>query len=924
MTIRRPYASLLAALMLTTALPAWAGSETTQLIEKAREAQRQGDARTAIIHLKNAVRKDPKDGESRYELGMIHMRTGDYPAAEKELRQARESNFDSTRVLPPLSYAYLMQGKFRQLLGDVEGCPGNGDCQAAVLAARARAQLALGNQADAVKEADAAIAAAPNIPDGRVARALAALAAQDTATAETQIDAALAAKATHAEALAVKGEIRRLANDPEGAVTALKAAVDANPRDSASRQKLAMMLLAVDRLDEAGEQAAEVLKANPKAVAATYVKATLDVRAGRYAEALELVRPLEPEIAKLSTGNYLLALVHGANGNTERALEAADRYQSAHPDNIPAAKLAAKLYSQRGESDRVVRLLMPFRDRLMDDSGALALLQSGLLAEGRTADVQDLMAAIAARHPDDSATKARMAFLKSGEGNRDGLRQLQDIAERDPGDTTAGLMLVMNRMSAGEFQQAIDAAKTMAAAQPKAPLPLHLAASARLAMGDDAGARNDFQAALANAPDFVPSALGLSEMDVRAGRPAEARARLDAIIKRQPKAPNAMLARARIETRAGSPERAVPFIERAIAAAPDSGDARSMLLVTLMEAGDKPRAAAAAADLVKTQPRNPAALELAGQAQVALGKREDALATYQQLARMAPDRDGLMHRLAQVQLGYDMLPEAKASLDKALTINPNNIAAWRDRVEVERRLSGTEAALKLAKTVRAKAPTDPNAALLEGDVAAMSAKPSEAEAAWHEAQAKIPSTYGAQRLYRAALQRGDRAGARKILTDWLAQSPDDASGRLVLADDLLVTGDYKAAAAHYERLAVKLPLSAAVHNNLAWSYDKLGDQRALPTAQRAFGLAPTSPDIVDTYATMLYRKGERDRGATLIQQAFSQAPNNPAIAFHMAEVLSDRKDIAAALKVLKPVVETKANFDEAMNARELYRRLGGQ
>ncbi|MBC7950489.1 MAG: PEP-CTERM system TPR-repeat protein PrsT [Rhodospirillaceae bacterium] len=917
--------ALLAALLVTTALPAWAASsETTQLMEKAREAQRQGDSRTAIIHLKNAVRKDPHNGESRYELGMVHMRTGDYPAAEKELRQAREANFDATRVLPPLSYAYLMQGKFRQLLGDVEGCPGNVDCQAAVLAARARAQLALGNQADSVKEADAAIQAAPSNPEGRVARALAALAAQDNTAAESQIDAALAAKPNHSEALAVKGEIRRLANDAEGAITALKAAVEANPRDNASRQKLAMLLLATDRMDEAGEQAAEVLKANPKAVIATYVKATLEVRANRMTEALELVRPMEPEIAKLSTGNYLLALIHGANGNTERALDAADRYLNANPDSVPAAKLAAKLYSQRGESDRVVRLLMSFRDRLMDDSGGLALLQSALLAEGRTNDVQDLMAAIAARHPDDSATKARMAFLKSGEGSREGLRQLQDIAERDPSDATAGLMLVMNRLSAGEFQQAIDAAKTMAAAQPKAPLPLHLSASARLAMGDEAGARTDFQAALANAPDFVPSALGLSEMDVRAGHVAGARARMDTIVKRQPKAVNALMARARIDMRAGSAALAVPFLERAIAQASDNGDARSMLLVALMEAGDKPRAANAANDLAKAQPRNQAALELAGQALVALGKREDALTIYQQLARLAPDRDGLLHRLAQVQMGYDMLPEAKASLDKVLTLNPANVAAWRDRVEVERRISGPDAALKLAKTVRAKAPTDPTAALLEGDVAALSAKPAEAEAAWREAQAKIPSTYGAQRLYRAALLRGDRAGARKILTDWLAHSPDDASGRLVLADDLLVAGDFKAAAAHYERLAAKLPLSAAVFNNLAWSYDKLGDARALPTAQRAFGLAPTSPDIVDTYATMLYRKGERDRGATLIQQAFAQNPNNPAIAFHMAEVLADRKDITAALKVLKPVMDTKANFDEATNARALYQRLGGQ
>ena len=72
----------------------------------------QGDASSAIVSLKNAVRLQPKDANSRYELGSLYLNEGDLYSAEKELEKAIELGFEAPLLLPKLTKIKMLLGKF--------------------------------------------------------------------------------------------------------------------------------------------------------------------------------------------------------------------------------------------------------------------------------------------------------------------------------------------------------------------------------------------------------------------------------------------------------------------------------------------------------------------------------------------------------------------------------------------------------------------------------------------------------------------------------------------------------------------------------------------------------------------------------------------------------------------------------------------
>ena len=110
----------------------------------ARAALGRGDARTAQIHLRNAVRHDPRHLEARRELGRVNLQLGDAAAAEKDLQQALQGGLDPGLVLPDYAAALLAQRKFEKLLSELRPGGRAAATEAVLLGLRGVARLALG------------------------------------------------------------------------------------------------------------------------------------------------------------------------------------------------------------------------------------------------------------------------------------------------------------------------------------------------------------------------------------------------------------------------------------------------------------------------------------------------------------------------------------------------------------------------------------------------------------------------------------------------------------------------------------------------------------------------------------------------------------------------------------------------------------
>ena len=919
-----PAFALLFSLVAGTSLQA-----STNLSEKDFEeshtAMQKGDLKTALVQLKKLVKSYPESAQARYELGTAELLARDFGGAEKELGLARDYGFPVSQVNTKLAWVMLLQGKYDELFKSVSPCPEDVVCKAEVLSVYARAHLAQNKLDAADEDTRGALEAQPEAASPRLARALTLVARGDLAGAEQVVDSLLSVNAKQPEALGLKGDMRRQASDFPAAEKSYRAALEIGPGDLTVRLHLVMAIMAQDRMDDARAEVDKVLAQAPKSVLAVYLKAMLLTRTNKMQEALEAVRPFEKDIAATPPGTFLLALIHAGNNNLESAFKYAGTYHSAVPDNIVGTKLLARIEFRLGAYDRVVSLLGPLHDKVAGDADTLDLLGSAYLAEGRIKEANDVLSEAIKIRPDDQSIRGRLAVThaKQNATHEEGVHELEDLVNHDPKNVRMDLALFSAHMGNGDYDRAVAAATAMMGRQPNSPLPVTLRGSAKLVKGDEQGAQSDFAEALKKDPSFVPAVLYQAEIDMRNGRFDPPRQALDKILKSNPADLRTLIARAQVERRDGNLGAAIPFLNLAISAHPQEIEPRSQLLKIYMEQHDGEHVAVTANDLARAMPNNPSAVDLAAKALLAVGKNDEGTGYYRQLQNTFPGSAQVHLQLGRAYLQSGKLDEAKNAFDRAIAANNKYLPAWIDRIALERKTQGFDAALNLARKAETGNPGNEPFSLLVGDLMVDENKLSDAEEVYRLSAGRQPSSASEVRLFFVAMKRGDAPRARRGMDDWLAKHPDDIEARTAMAEGLLQAKDYGKAAEQYEKLLVKMPRNVVVANNLAWAYDSVNDPRALPTAKQAYLLAPGEPPVIDTYGYMLYRKGDTKKGAELVQQAFKLRPYDPSIAYHMAKLLKDRQDLVAARNLLKKIIDSKIQFDEEKEAKALYAQVGG-
>jgi Tfp pilus assembly protein PilF len=165
------------------------------------------------------------------------------------------------------------------------------------------------------------------------------------------------------------------------------------------------------------------------------------------------------------------------------------------------------------------------------------------------------------------------------------------------------------------------------------------------------------------------------------------------------------------------------------------------------------------------------------------------------------------------------------------------------------------------------------------------------------------------------------ADAAKPLNEWLSKHPDDARVRLALAQAYQERGEFKQAAAEYERVLKSHPNHAPTLNNLAWMYYEMRDSRTIETAERAHTLQPDDGAIADTFGWLLVEEGQAQRGVELLRRAAKQAPNVPDIRYHLAVALAKTGANEEARIVLAELVNSGQSFKDMAKAKQLLHQL---
>lgn len=111
----------------------------------------------------------------------------------------------------------------------------------------------------------------------------------------------------------------------------------------------------------------------------------------------------------------------------------------------------------------------------------------------------------------------------------------------------------------------------------------------------------------------------------------------------------------------------------------------------------------------------------------------------------------------------------------------------------------------------------------------------------------------------------------------------------MLADIYISESKYKQAIPHYEKILTSHPNNYVVLNNLAWSYFKNKDDRALEFAERAYAINPNDAPVCDTLGWILAESGQLEQGLHFVEQALDIDPENQAIREHLISIQSRLK-----------------------------------
>lgn len=889
--------------------------------EQAQKYVAEEDLRAAVIELKNALQRDPQNGDARLLLGEVYVRLGDGGAAEKELRAARRYGIAAERTAVPLARAVILQGRLDEALLELNEAADKQAPEVALL--RAEAVAGLGRLEEARRGYEAIVRNHPDEARAYLGLARLDLAAKQFEAAESEAEAALERDPELREAQLVKAEARRLGGDVEGSLALYRAAAGGAANTGAQLRAqlgLASALIALNR-DADAEAELQAITVDVPLVA--YLRALIKLRAQDYQGARQILDRAAPALDNFAPAQFLFGIVYFASDELETARSWLTRHLQAQPGNLQARKILAATLLRLNALPDAVEVLEKGLAQAPDDPQVLMLLGNAYLRSGRSAEANELLQRAAADAPDDPRVFSQLAVSHLATGDYDeSLAALSTSLDLDAGASTLGYALAFVHLRRGDYPEALKVAQELRKRFPGSAVAANLEGGAYAALGQLDKAQESFEAVLEIEPDFYQARTNLAALKAQKGDIDGAEAEYRRVLDSEPGQPQALLGMAAVARYRKDAAASREWLEKAVDANPAAPQPSFALAELHLSGGDKEAAARVLAAFARQETRDPRVLARLGSLQAQAGRPAEAVDTFRRLVRLTNGGAEARLLLARAEVASGDAAAARRELEGSLEAQPDHQPTAEALVQVVAQLESPEETLAYAERLQRRHPDAAWGPKILGDQQQRAGQAEAALKTYEKGWEKQPTADLALALYQLRRQLGHGKAALASLQDWLADNPDDVRVHLVLAEGLLGFGEMAEARKSYEALKQTQANNAIVWNNLAWLYQQAGDTgAAVSHGERALALAPGQPAIMDTLGWILLDAGEDARAAELLRQAAAAAPGNADITYHYAVALHRTGDDAAAKDVLQGLLASDKVFADKDEAAALLQKI---
>lgn len=838
-------------------------SAATEHIERSSTYADQGQYRSAMLEVRNAIQKEPENVDHSLKLADLYLTVGAAQLASDILEQWMPEQADTVGLT--LAKAYVRQGKHVSATEVVDQMnAGNSAESTDIQWIQAEISRLRGDLDDATEQYQALQQASANRSDVAVGLGRTLLQAEQPDRALDVLDSWRAEYGDDPEVLFYKGLIHYRMNQLEDAASSLTDGLAAIPSSDIflpiRRQTLAIL---TRTLTEQGNftQASvynDILVENTDNEAQESTESAIGaIGSGDLDTARGILEDLTQQNPDNELVNLLLGAVNLQQGNIAEG--EALLTQNIDTETSPATfiRLAALAQVDRGRRDEALATLersllaRPSDSQLLAVHGLLALSIPSRANEGITSLNKSL-------DIDNSQVRLRLAlaqYYNQNEQPEQALGHLRTAFGLQPADWPTTEYYIGSLLNSGERTEAEAVRNQLAEAHADEERAVAIIAVVDYQLGQSERAKDRLRSFLEDQPDSAVVLRALARIQQETGETAEATESLRRLAVSRPDDITVLQSAGQSYLRNHSPDELVDWLMELASQSPS------------MEANA--RALAAQVRLQQGQ------LSAANNLITPVADSENS--------SVNQVRASLLAREGEQAAALEDWVQARSKITEAITLEPENLVYQLIMV----RLSIAEGRLEEAKEQlnRLESQFGNTARYKVANAQYIAASESTGQAfdyLYSEWQNDDSGDLAPSLLRFARSEAPDQF--LEITRQWAQREPGSVEAWQTQGDWLSQQEQWPEAVRAYQEALNRNENSLVTLNNLAWALKESDPDAAVDYAARAAEQAPDNAAILDTYGWTLHMAGRNQEALEVLERAASLAPENPEISSHLAAV----------------------------------------
>ncbi|NQZ22416.1 MAG: PEP-CTERM system TPR-repeat protein PrsT [Colwellia sp.] len=870
-------------LMVALLLSACSENKTAEeYVASAVVALDHGDVQTAVINLKNVLRKDANNPQARLLLGKIYLESGSGVNAEKELLKAYELGNREAAIL--LLRAYKIQNKYDEIIELSTGLSLNeSEDWALVEVYKALSFFKLEKEDLANRAINNAIEVSGESAYGKLGAAYLATREQKNNEALTIVDDLLKENPNFIDALILKGQLSFSNKDFESAGIAFRQYLDLQPEDLTMKLMLANAYFKGRSFDKSEILIDEVLQIVPNHAFTNQLKGSIRFQKQDFIKGtLFIEKAIQGGINSIS--NKVLAGISAFHlKNYEQSYSYLNSVKKDLPKNHLALKLLAIAQLKLGYSSEASNTLDSFSNLTSKDIELYTAASFELLKQGKTTlarNIQNKVANIELSEPMDITRKG---FLQLSLGDIDGIGSLEKALSIDESIPEAKMMLAMAYVDNNEPNKAMNLLNDWIMKEPTNVEPYNLMAVISNKINDKSRLESSLTKALELDELNPMSLLYFAEKDMNNDRFTEAEDKLLRLLEDKPNHIQALSSFYLLSDKMGNREPAKIKIKDAYERNVSDINYRLLQAKSLMIDSNAQGVITLLAAVNNDEPLPNMYWVSLGDSYLALGELDKGIEVFTKWSKVSPENSTSWIRASMILEIKKDYTKGLLFINRGLKAIPEDLRLALLQIHFNIQVNDLDESQVLIDKLHPKVQELPSVQGLQGKVWANRKMYDIALPKLLVSYENSPITKNAGLVYIVYNNLNMEEDATLFLQEHIKNHPTDHILRHILADKLSKNDD-ALAYQHYSAIYEQNNKNHAVLNNMAWLDYKNGHyEKAKNTIEKALELSPNNPNILDTAGIILLALGEKSDALKYLEKALLYAPDNADIKKHLKD-----------------------------------------